>query len=198
MPFFQSGLNDNRRNFIFVAAICIIAIAVIRLVIESLQLVQYRLDYIFSWVNWLEIILFACSITFAFVFLNDCLCPFKWQWQIGALAVFLGWIDLIIFIQKFPLTGIYIVMFVDILYTFCRMIILSILLIAAFGLAFYMCFYDPNVRVCACTLHKYNLIRTHSDTYRCRKLIVILAMHIMHYGVCFYRTCLSHHLAWLF
>ena len=62
------------------------------------------------------------------VFHVDCLCPLTWQWQIGVVAVFLGWIDLIVFISKFPFTGIYVLMLVKILYTFLRMLILSVLL----------------------------------------------------------------------
>ena len=67
-----------------------------------------------------------------------------WQWQLGAIAVFLGWVDLIIFFSKLPLTGIYVVMFIDILYTFCRLFILSTLLVVAFGLAFFMAFNEPD------------------------------------------------------
>lgn len=70
-----------------------------------------------------------------------------WQWQLGAIAVFLGWLNLIIFIRKFPLTGIYVVMFVDIFYTFCRLFFLSLLLVIAFGLAFYMAFNEPKFEV---------------------------------------------------
>ena len=76
--------------------------------------------------------------------------PSEWQWQLGAIAVFLGWIDLIIFIRKLPLTGIYVVMFIDIFYTFCRLFFLSFLLVVAFGLAFYMTFNDPDLMVCMC------------------------------------------------
>ena len=70
-----------------------------------------------------------------------------WQWQFGAIAVFLGWLDLIIFIRKLPLTGIYVVMFVDIFYTFCRLFFLSLLLVIAFSLAFYMAFHEPDISV---------------------------------------------------
>ena len=62
----------------------------------------------------------------------------------GALAIFLGWLNLIVFISKFPGTGIYVVMFLDIFYTFLRLFFLSILLVIAFGLAFYMTFSEPT------------------------------------------------------
>lgn len=73
--------------------------------------------------------------------------PSSWQWQLGALSLFLGWINLIIFIRKLPLTGIYVVMFVGVFYTFCRLLFLSILLLIAFGLSFYMAFNEPDIEV---------------------------------------------------
>lgn len=151
----QSG---NRRRFIYIAAVIIIIFAVIRILMEAFQMIQLRLFYFFSWVNWVELLLFICSIIFVWIFHSECLCPSAWQWQVGAVAVFLGWIDLIVFIRKLPLLGIYVVMLVDILYTFCRLIVLTILLIIAFGLAFYMCFYDPAFRVGACVhVHVYTV-----------------------------------------
>ena len=110
-------------------------------------MIQLRVAYWLSWVNWLELTLFTFSAVFVWVFHTECLCPMPAQWQIGVVVVFLGWIELIIIIRKLPLTGIYVVMFLDIFYTFCRLIILSTLLVVAFGLAFYMCFYDPAFRV---------------------------------------------------
>ena len=95
----------------------------------------------------MEITLFICSIIYVWVFHTDCLCPLTWQWQIGVVAVFLSWFDLIVFISKFPLTGIYVLMFVKILYTFLKMLILSVLLVFAFGLTFYLAFTQPEILV---------------------------------------------------
>ena len=102
----------------------------------------------------MELCLFIATIIFVSSGLQSgCLCPESWQWQLGALALFIAWLDMVLFLKKFPLTGIYVVMFVDIFYTFMRMILLSILFVVAFGLAFYMLFFRP-VRVCtACSYH---------------------------------------------
>lgn len=119
-----------------------------RLILEGMQLITQFRRYIKDWVNWIEIALYICSITFVCVFGVDCLCPLNWQWQIGVVAVFLGWMDLIVFISKFPLTGIYVLMFIKILTTFLKMIILSALLVFAFGLTFYLTFTQPEILVC--------------------------------------------------
>lgn len=83
----------------------VILIAMVRLVFEIFQLISLKIYYLLSWVNWLELMLFPSAIMFVFVYENDCLCPSGWQWQLGCIAVFLTWIDLIIFIEKLPLAG---------------------------------------------------------------------------------------------
>ena len=75
---------------------------------------------------------------------TECYCERNWQWQVGVVAVFLAWINLVIFAEKIPLTGLYVVMFLNIFYTFMRMVILAFLLVISFALAFYMLFYDPD------------------------------------------------------
>ena len=61
----------------------------------------------------------------------------QWHINIGALAIFLAWIVLALILRKFPMVGIYIVMFEDILVTFLRFSIILALFIVAFGLSFY-------------------------------------------------------------
>ena len=57
--------------------------------------------------------------------------------NVGAVAIFLAWIVLVLFVRKFPMFGIYIVMFEDIIVTFLRFSIILVLFVIAFGLAFY-------------------------------------------------------------
>ena len=101
------GVGSTTTRFIFAAAIIVIVFAVIRLGAEVFQFFQLlpTLEYVMDLVNWIEVILFICSILFAFVFFTPCHCPLEWQWQLGVVAVFLAWIDLIIFLRKIPLTG---------------------------------------------------------------------------------------------
>jgi hypothetical protein len=99
------GLSTTRRVFLIFAASYVIIVAVVRLLLEMFQFVTLRLSFLLDWVNWAEVILFSCSIIFVFVYGTDCLCPTEWQWQIGSIAVFLSWIDLIIIFRKIPLTG---------------------------------------------------------------------------------------------
>lgn len=152
MTSFCTGLSDTSEIFIYIAAVIVFGYAICRILAEAFQFTQERLSYLVDWVNWLEVVMCILSGGFAWIFQTDCLCPKEWQWQIGTIAVFLAWIDLIVIIRKLPLTGtgIYVVMFLDIFYTFCRMIFLSALLVVAFGLTFYMAFFEPDIGVCCC------------------------------------------------
>lgn len=93
-------------------------------------------------------LLFVFAIAFAFVFSSQCPCSTNGQWQVGVLAVFLGWINMITFIKLVPRLGVYVLMFLNVIYSFLKMFILGFLLVMAFGLAFYMLFRNPSEMVC--------------------------------------------------
>ena len=141
------GFDVHKERFLYISAACTGIFALIKLAFEFFQLLKLRHRYLLDWINYLEIILFVCSILFIFVFFNDCLCPTFWQWQIGAFAVFLAWIALVIIVRKLPLIGIYVVMFMDIFYTFWKMALLALLLILSFSFSFYMLFNDPTIQL---------------------------------------------------
>ena len=98
--------------------------------------------------------LFISSVLFASGgFIQCCVCVKNWQWQLGAAAIFLAWFDLVLFMKKLPLFGVYVVMFIKIVYTFLRFMFLALLFIVAFGLAFYMLFVQVDEPVsCVCVL----------------------------------------------
>ena len=130
--------------FLFAAAVIIITISLIRIFIEMIQIYYLRLAYIFELDNWMEFCLFVSSIIFvSYGLQSGCQCPAFWQWQFGAFTILLAWLGLVLFLKKFPLTGVYVLMFVDILNTFMKMILLSALFVVSFGLTFYMIFYRP-------------------------------------------------------
>ena len=99
------GLSSSKRTFLLFTASFVIFMAVVRLFFELFQLITFKIYYFLDLVNWIEVTLFICSIIFVSVHNTDCLCPTRWQWQIGCIAIFLSWINLVIFSQKIPQTG---------------------------------------------------------------------------------------------
>lgn len=134
------------------AAIVVLS-AVCRLLLKFTQLVVIKFHYLMKGSNWLETILFIFSIIFVWTFHTPCQCPYDWQWEIGAAAVFLAWMNLMLLTAKLPLTGIYVLMFVKIFYTFFKMIILTLLIVIAFSLTLYMAFAEPAIAVSVCDYH---------------------------------------------
>ena len=139
---------------LFIGAAVTILTALLRLAIEITQLCRHPQEYLQDWVNWLEIPLYLFSIMFTFVFATPCLCVYSWQWQIGVVAVFLGWIGLITFLQKWPVTGVYILMFINIIVSFLKIAFLALLLVIAFALGFYMLLYEPDEMVSTLCIFK--------------------------------------------
>ena len=109
--------------------------------------------------NWKEFLLqlffgtvrffiFVFAVAFAAVLNFPCPCPTNGQWQVGVLAVFLGWINMISYIKMIPRLGVYVLMFQSVIYSFLKITLLGIFLIIAFGLTFYMLFGTPSQMVC--------------------------------------------------
>ncbi|XP_052808936.1 transient receptor potential cation channel subfamily A member 1 homolog [Mya arenaria] len=117
----------------------IIVLAAWNVLRELLQIYQAKLNYV-SWENLIEWVTYVTSLLFVIDF-EACQQSTgyrtRWQWNIGTAAIFLAWINLVLFAQKFPRFGIYVVMFKDILKTFIQFFVVFFLFIIAFALAFY-------------------------------------------------------------
>ena len=142
-----AGLSIHEYRFLLVGAAITMLTSFLRLAVEIFQLCRHPLEYLLDWVNWLEIPLYLFTIFFTFVYATPCLCVYSWQWQFGVVAVFLGWVGLVIFLQKWPMTGVYVLMFGKILVTFMKIAFLALLLVIAFALAFYMLLFEPEEMV---------------------------------------------------
>ena len=122
-------------------------LALYHLILEIIQIMRNKWEYFKEVRNYGEIPLYIMSIIYLFVFFNYCGCPLEWQWQVGIFAVFLGWMNLITYVSKFPNTGIYVLIFYEIVLTFLKLISFSILLVLAFSLIFFMTFNNPEAEV---------------------------------------------------
>ena len=90
--------------------------------------------------NYFQLALYVSTIIFVRGFDNECWCSNTWQWQIGALAVFLSWVNFIFILRYLSFTAVPINMFFGICVTFLKLIFVPIVLILAFGVPNYMVF----------------------------------------------------------
>ncbi len=92
--------------YIYAAGIVTIVAAVLSLLKEGYQFFQLRLNYITVY-NLLELVLYGSALILAFTVVrgNECLCPLRIQYEFGAVAVFLAWINFVLFFRKLAYTG---------------------------------------------------------------------------------------------
>ena len=153
--FVGSGSTVTRT---YTTATCVIFLVVYHIIIEIILFCSsttifvrtrncLKTPYIRNPQNYVKLILYAMSIIFVFVFFNDCGCPTNAQWQIGLIAMFLGWLNLIFLAYNFPGTGLYVIMFKTIFFTFFKLVLFAVLLIYAFSVILFMMFHDPTAKV---------------------------------------------------
>ena len=130
---------DSAEVFLRFSASLLLLYCGVRVILEFLQLIQRRLNYLMDPENYLEILMILS--TFLFVTAGqatECFCLESYQWQIGALSVFLAWIDLVLHLKRLPLTAIPINMLQNIIWTFLKLFYLPFILIISFAIPFYM------------------------------------------------------------
>jgi hypothetical protein len=111
-------------------------------------------EYWNTFYYWFELVVrvgvFLLTVIFVSGFGHDCWCTPPWQWQIGALAVFLTYFNAVLLLKGLPFLGLYISMLLKIIATFLFLIYLPILLILAFAFPFYMLFVRDSAAVLVC------------------------------------------------
>ena len=154
---------DARLDATYALATLVIILVIYHLIIEFLlfssSIAIYirtpknygKAPYLRNLQNYVKLLLYMLSLIFVFVYLNECGCPRDWQWQIGLVAMFLGWLHLIFLTYNFPGTGLYVIMFNTIFFTFFKLILFALLLIGAFSVILFMMFHDPTAKVRKCT-----------------------------------------------
>ncbi|XP_065057285.1 transient receptor potential cation channel subfamily A member 1 homolog isoform X1 [Rhopilema esculentum] len=149
----QINMNKLKNDFfdiifIRIGTVVIVGLALLHLIFELVQLIAQKLDYI-SFENAIEILVYLLAIVNVsddVISLPVTLSCTVYQQSIGSYAVFLSWINLILFLRKVPKFGIYIVMFGFVVNTFLEFFLVFVLLIVAFALGFYILFADaPDI-----------------------------------------------------
>ncbi|CAF1560807.1 unnamed protein product, partial [Didymodactylos carnosus] len=141
-------INERRSRILAIHIVqwTVIVLASLQIIKEIFQMISEQLDYI-NFENLVELSAFVLAILFTIDF-NSCSREIGYrcstQWQLGSLAVFLSWFSLVLFIQKFPRFGIFVVMLTDILRTFSRFFLVFFLFVIGFALAFHMLLQNHN------------------------------------------------------
>ena len=165
---------QGRREIVTIVGLCTIIFSCIRLLMEICEFINFDMlvfncrravqkgrrlsvgsffrkcihwKYFKKPENYLEIPLYTLTIYFSSSFFAECLCPTHGAWQVGIVVILFAWVNLLLFFNKWPLLGKYIAMFQAILLRFLKVLIIAVVLLVAFSLAFYMALYEPELPV---------------------------------------------------
>ena len=139
-----TDFSTARSDYLSTATVVLVIFSCINLALEGLQAFNRKLKYFSEWRNYVEIGLSSLTISFVFsVRFNDCFCPNASQWQLGCVAIFLAWIDLILLMNTIPFVATSINMLISIMNSFMKLVFLPVLLIVSFGIPLFLLFHEP-------------------------------------------------------
>ena len=127
----------------------VLGIAVCHILKEILQLLIQRFKYFTDITNLLEWILYSTTI----VFMIPYTMPDKWvdstfkqskqktfMWINGLVSIFLCYVNLVLFLRRFRILGIYVTMYVEVTKTVLKVILVFSVFILGFTIVFFVLF----------------------------------------------------------
>nr|QLH02044.1 TRPA1 [Agasicles hygrophila] len=132
----QQILNIRISPAMYVSALGIFSYIGLNIVREIIQIWQQRYLYFMDPINLVTWLLYLSAFIMTLpIFGGD---MHDLQFTCASLTVFLSWFNLLLLLQRFDQVGIYVVMFLEILQTLIKVLMVFSILIIAFGLAFYI------------------------------------------------------------
>ncbi|XP_073259061.1 transient receptor potential cation channel subfamily A member 1-like [Porites lutea] len=114
----------------------IVLVATIVLLAKHLfSLFRKRMAYLLNIVNFAEWVCYIAAIVFV---VPSCDCKTGYKLEVGAIAVFFGWLNLILYFRRLSSYGQYVIMLTTMFVTLVKVLLLWMLFIMAFGTTFYM------------------------------------------------------------
>lgn len=120
----------------YISAVSILTYIALNSVRECIQLYQQKYLYFMDPINLVSWLLYVSSIIMVAPIFRGRMHDL--QFSCASLTVFLSWFNLLLLLQRFDQVGIYVVMFLEILQTLIKVLMVFSILIIAFGLAFYI------------------------------------------------------------
>ncbi|XP_043651010.1 transient receptor potential cation channel subfamily A member 1 isoform X2 [Drosophila teissieri] len=128
----------NRTTAILFCAVVIVVYILLNSMRELIQIYQQKVHYILETVNLISWVLYISALVMVTPAFQPDGAINTIHYSAASIAVFLSWFRLLLFLQRFDQVGIYVVMFLEILQTLIKVLMVFSILIIAFGLAFYI------------------------------------------------------------
>ncbi|XP_077980292.1 transient receptor potential cation channel subfamily A member 1-like isoform X2 [Glandiceps talaboti] len=125
----------TERKFLIAIESYVFLYCVANVIREIVEIIKLRLQYFSEISNYVDWGLYTTAVFFVLPPGNQ---PCTYQWQGGAMAAFFGWMNLIMYVRRFAMFGIYIEMFFQVIKSFMKAIMVFILFVLAFSSSFFM------------------------------------------------------------
>eukprot|EP00049_Salpingoeca_infusionum_P007935 m.128129 g.128129 ORF g.128129 m.128129 type:complete len:1073 (+) comp13865_c0_seq1:107-3325(+) len=130
-PLAFTGLSTAAQYFV-------VAFSGIRIVVEALQFCfEGPKKYLPDPVNYLEWAVFSFTLATLIPVWFDQPQTVA-QWSCGAISIFLCWINLIVYVRKLDVFGLYVLMFEETMFTVLKVLSIFFLFVVGFALSFYI------------------------------------------------------------
>ncbi|CAG9864669.1 unnamed protein product [Phyllotreta striolata] len=130
-------LDIDISPIMYISALGILVYIGINIFREILQIYQQKFLYFMEPINLVAWLLYVSALIMVLpiIFRSNL---YDLQLSCASFTVFLSWFNLLLLLQRFDQVGIYVVMFLEILQTLIKVLMVFSILIIAFGLAFYI------------------------------------------------------------
>ena len=120
-----------------ISGVAIIIYIILNSIREIVQIYQQKYQYLLEPMNFISWLLYISAIIMVSpMFMKGYQCDILFS--AASVTVFLSWFNLLLFLQRFDQVGIYVVMFLEILQTLIKVLMVFSILIIAFGLSFFI------------------------------------------------------------
>ena len=134
-----ANVEEGDGRFLNQAPYVILAFLVTQLVREIIQIIWLRLSYFKDPTNLFELVMFGMVWTFTLPSISEkFFYSMESRWTAGVLGLFMCYISLTLHFRRFGGLGLYVTMYVEVLFTFVKVISTFMIALTGYSLAFYI------------------------------------------------------------
>ena len=136
----KSEQINQKSSFERAAPIIIFFFLVCQIIKEVIQLVWMRLGYVMDLTNVLELVMYGtvCVFILPRALGKEELYSIRAQWNAGIVGLLLCYVNLTLYFRRFGLIGLYVTMYVEVLWTFFKVICTFIIGLIGYSLVFHI------------------------------------------------------------
>ena len=131
--------KESKTTFVKIVPVVLNVFLVMHIIKEVVQVVWLRLSYFKEYTNLLDLIMFVTVWTFTIPYITGtAFYSMKTQWTAGIVGLLLCYLNLTLSLRRFGGLGLYVTMYVEVLFTFLKVISTFLIVLIGFTLAFHI------------------------------------------------------------